>query len=359
MVWVIVETMSTYLSTKMRRASQSLWSKLDHHLLPVSKEGVVLAISGGPDSRALLESIADWPNRAQAGPFLVVSLDHEVRHEAKAEARFIYMRAKRLGFKAHYESLKSDKSGEKDLRKVRYQALCQIANRHSFKAICTAHHEDDDAEGYFMALMGVGGGELGASMKEASKIGNFILVRPFLSLSKTDLGLFLTLKNVTDFVRDRLDERSVGKRALVRNHIFPEIFKTVPQLKKRLAIFGRAQAEQQLEISRISKAALVWHPDEKTVTIKLDLGKSAIISAIWQVLKKWSSERDLRASKHTIERIMEDLQRASRDLGDLPRLDPNLNGFNLKGSSIKEYQFPGLVVLKGPKGLIAKRIDPL
>lgn len=346
--------MSTFFSTKKRRAEQVLWSKLDEHLLPHAKDGVILAISGGPDSRALLESIALWPNR-RCGRFLVVSLDHGVRHEAKKEAQFIFMRAKRLGFNAHFRSISCEKNSEKDLRHARYEALAQIARKNHCRIICTAHHQDDDTEGYFMALMGVGGGELGASMSESTPLREFTLVRPFLELTKKDLLLSLSFKGLTDFVRDRLDEESQGMRAQVRNIIFPELFKKAPGLKSRLASFGHSQNLQRKAINKISLDAVDWL-DEKTATIRTDLDQSIIISAIWQILKKWSDGKDLRACKHTIDRLMDDLPGCPKTKAS--RLDPSSNAFNLKALSVKEYQFPGVVVFKGPKDMVAKRIDP-
>lgn len=340
--------MSTLLKTRKRRAEQILWSKLDQHLLPHADNGVILAISGGPDSRSLLESVALWPNRSK-GRFLVVSLDHGQRLEASREAQYIYMRARRLGFWAHHEKIAQKKCSEKDLRLLRYQALTRIAQQYYFKALCTAHHQDDDAEGYFMALMGVGGGELGASMSEISTFNNLTLIRPFLTLTKQDLLLTLSFAGQTDFVRDRLDENSAGQRAKVRNIIFPELFKKAPGLKKRLANFGHNQSQQSLTLEKLGLKAVDWHPDQRTARLQVDLDKSVIISGLWQILKKWSDGRDLRASKHTIDRIVGDL--------DDPCLDRGSNEFNLKGLSVKKYQFPGVVVFKGPKDMVARRID--
>ena len=52
-----------FLKTEKRRALQPLWNTFDEHLKPHENRGLLLAVSGGPDSLALLESFVRWPNR--------------------------------------------------------------------------------------------------------------------------------------------------------------------------------------------------------------------------------------------------------------------------------------------------------
>lgn len=113
--------------TQKRRVDQKLWNTLDEHLLTFVEHGVMLAVSGGPDSRALLEAVASWPRRHR-GRFLVVAIDHGVRKESSEEARLVTLRAKRLGFDAEVVPLRDVTSySEADLRKKRYEIFSALA----------------------------------------------------------------------------------------------------------------------------------------------------------------------------------------------------------------------------------------
>lgn len=329
-----------------------LWSELDHHAYPYLEHGIMLAVSGGPDSRALLEACGTWSKRNQ-GKIVVVSLDHQARLESAAESQFITMRAKRLGFVAVSESMINldQKLAEHDLRHARYQAFARIARQHQCQTIVTAHHADDDAEGYFMALMGHGGGELGASMQAQSIKDGLTICRPFLSLRKQDLLNALTLLGVTDFVEDSLDARGAGIRARVRNFIFPALFKEVPSLNKGLVNCGRRQAQQKKLIDNLAAEMVNFVGDEAVIDLKNSAEKALIIAALWHVLKKWSHNKDLRSSQATIDAMVDEIPAVFS-----PRLDPNTNAFNLRDLSAKQYHFPGVIVTKGLKNIVIRRI---
>jgi hypothetical protein len=90
-------------ATRTRRALQILWSKLDQFLAPHVSNGVLIAVSGGPDSRALLESLALWPKR-NLGRLHIATIDHGMRSESAREVKLLALRAQRLGFSVHEES---------------------------------------------------------------------------------------------------------------------------------------------------------------------------------------------------------------------------------------------------------------
>lgn len=350
--------MATFLATKKRRAYQVLWTKLDEHLSQFIGDGVVLAISGGPDSRALLEGVAQWPKRV-FGKFIVVSIDHNVRSEAKQEAKFISQRAQRLGFDAYDISLPKPqiRVGEKELRSQRYEYLWQMAKRYSCRVICTAHHRDDNAEGYFMSLMGVGGGELGAAMREVESINGMIICRPFLTLNKKELLLALSLDNHTDVVRDRLDEARYGERAYVRYDVFPELFKLAPQIKNRLSYFGKTQKEQAFVINKLAKSMVIWSDEGPKILLNSRTESAILVSALWHILKKLNHGGDLRSCAPVINNIAKEIELMHfPSAKDSVGLDPTLNGFNLNHLNVKHYHLPGVVVIKYPNEILVKRI---
>lgn len=353
--------MTTFLATKIRRALQLLWSQLDKHLLPVIDDGIVLAISGGPDSRALLEAIATWKHRAR-GNFIVSTVNHGLREGAQKEAELVLGRARRLGFKARLLTLGVLQShNEKDLREARLRLLMNVADEHGYRVIVTAHQRDDNAEGYMMALLGVGGGELGAAMNEIESFQRFILCRPFLSLTKAHLLSALTLMQQTDFVRDDLDEARVGKRALVRLEILPELAVRTHDVNARLQAFARAQKQQQTYIDQQASNLIIWTNDHHaTIAIDTQLDVALLTSAIWQVVKKISDGGDVRSAKSTINHVAAILVATNRNMRTRakPGLDRSSNGFNLEQLSVRQYQLPGAILFRHEREIVIRRVDP-
>lgn len=346
--------MATHYETQKRRAYQRLWNKLDEYLSAMRE--AVLAISGGPDSRALLEAVATWPQR-RAYRFRVVIVDHALRKEADHEARFVQQRAARLGFESRAVRLPLPAStAEHALRSARYDALFRIAREEGIKTVVTAHQGDDDAEGYLMALMGVGGGELGAAMAEIEYFDDMILCRPFLTLCKVDLLLALSMSMHTDFVRDSCDEARIGKRAFVRHEIVAELARHTPTLRHRLATFGRAQARQRSVVDKLAASLIAWRNDSASLSLEPKPDPALLTSALWQIIKYFGDGKDLRSAGTLIASIAEEVF-AEEILENHAKagLDPRLHGFNLKALSVKQYQVPGAVVFRARSEIQVRR----
>src|SRR5205085_12517102 len=133
------------------------------------RKGLVLAVSGGADSTALMLLVSRWDERP---PVLVVSVDHGLRPEAAAEARLVADNAARL--KLPVRIMPAGRAPEGNLqdwaRRVRYACLAEAARQAGFDTIATAHHQDDQAETFLLRLAR-GSGVYGlAAMRDAEEI---------------------------------------------------------------------------------------------------------------------------------------------------------------------------------------------
>lgn len=152
---------------------------------------LVLAVSGGSDSTALLYLASRWRARLTSGPALVaVTVDHGLRKESASEAKAVARLARKLGI-AH-RTLRWDepkpKSGLQDAaRQARYRLLAREAARRGARHVVTAHTLDDQAETVlFRLLRGSGFSGLAAMARETEFAGVTIL-RPLLDIPKTRL----------------------------------------------------------------------------------------------------------------------------------------------------------------------------
>jgi tRNA(Ile)-lysidine synthase len=152
---------------------------------------LLLAVSGGPDSIALMWLAARWRSTLARGPrLLAVTVDHGLRAEAAAEARAV----KRLARELDLEHRTLRWTGPKPAtglpaaaRSVRYRLLAKAARQSGATHILTAHTRDDQAETLLMRMLrGSGINGLSAMARETERDG-VRLARPFLDVAKSRL----------------------------------------------------------------------------------------------------------------------------------------------------------------------------
>ena len=131
---------------------------------------LILAVSGGPDSTALMVLAARWRERLKAKPKLIaVTVDHGLRKESKREAATVARLARKLKI-AHrtlrWRGRKPSSGLQQAARLARYSLLGEAARKAGTAYILTAHTLDDQAETVLIRLCrGSGLTGLGAMTK--------------------------------------------------------------------------------------------------------------------------------------------------------------------------------------------------
>ncbi|MBB4362770.1 tRNA(Ile)-lysidine synthase [Bradyrhizobium sp. CIR18] len=152
---------------------------------------LVLAVSGGPDSVALMWLAARWQRSLARGPRLtVVTIDHGLRREAAREAREVKRLATELGLPhrtLRWRGAKPKTGLPAAAREARYRLLAQAARAVGASHVLTAHTRDDQAETLLMRLLR-GSGLAGLSaMASLSERDGIVLARPLLEVPKSQL----------------------------------------------------------------------------------------------------------------------------------------------------------------------------
>ncbi len=158
-------------------------------------DALVLAVSGGPDSVALMHFAASCAEaaRGRGMPFprlAVATVDHGLRPGSRREAELVVAEAARLGL----DALVLTWQGEKPMSRLqerarhhRYALLVDGARRLGASHLATAHTLDDQAE-TLLFRMARGSGPAGlAGMRRASMREGLHHVRPFLGVAKARL----------------------------------------------------------------------------------------------------------------------------------------------------------------------------
>lgn len=240
------------------------WGRLE-----LAREGrVVVAVSGGADSTALLAACAELARAELLKVELVAAhLEHGLRGAAgEADARWVEELARGLGVecvvgraRVGERAEKSKDNLEQAARRARYEFLGRTAREHAAQLVLTAHTQDDQAETVLMRLLRGSGTEGLAGipplrrMQEAD--GALVLARPLLCWARR--------AETEEFCREhglapRTDEMNLDERfarVRVRRKLLPllESFnpRAVEALARTAALLREDAATLEVEAARL------------------------------------------------------------------------------------------------------------
>ena len=166
---------------------------------------IALAVSGGPDSTALMLLAARWRDALTTKPKLVaVTVDHGLRKESKGEAAAVARLARKLNIPhrtVRWNGRKPSTGVQEKARAARYRLLGEAAQRAGAAHILTAHTLDDQAETVLIRMSrGSGLTGLGAMTRIAPLPPDgkslVVLVRPLLDITKARLIATLDIAKI-------------------------------------------------------------------------------------------------------------------------------------------------------------------
>ena len=204
------------------------WRKLR---LPVSDATIVVAVSGGADSSALLLAIEELKNQQKLHVSVCVAhLDHRLRKSSAKDAKWVSELAAKLGFRAIVGRSKvaddaraNSDNLEQAARKARYAFLERTAKKVSATYVLTAHTMDDQAETVLLRLMrgsagfGLGGME---ALRPLAHNSSIKLARPLLWARRIETEDYCRLRKIS-FLSDEMNEDHAFARVRVRKQLLP------------------------------------------------------------------------------------------------------------------------------------------
>jgi tRNA(Ile)-lysidine synthase len=241
---------------------------------------LVVALSGGPDSTALLAILAVL-RKKYALTLHAAHLDHGLSRAAASHRRHALSAAKR--FEARFHLKKTDvaakarrerRSLEEAGRRARYDFLRSVAGKTGASAIVTGHTLDDQAETVLLRLLRGTGPKGLAGIRPVRDERGTPVIRPFLGVEKKTLLSFLR-ENKIGFSTDPTNRSKDFTRNRVRHGLLPYLAKTFnPRAKHALASLADACAETQDAVER--SAAAVW----SRASVKAKRGVSLRVAAL-------------------------------------------------------------------------------
>jgi tRNA(Ile)-lysidine synthase len=201
---------------------------------------VLVAVSGGPDSMALLDVLARLAQRL-GFTLLAHGVDHGLRSEAARELELAAAHAEKLGVRFESTRVAVAPGGnlQARARSARYAALEAARAEGAATLVATAHHADDRAETVLLRLLR-GAGPRGLAVLPARADHK---IRPFLRARKSDILAHLARHHVP-FVEDPSNRDRRHQRVRVREELLPLLAELSPGIVGHLNALADALATE-------------------------------------------------------------------------------------------------------------------
>jgi tRNA(Ile)-lysidine synthase len=235
---------------------ENVKATIERHELISRGDRVLVAVSGGPDSVALLHLLHELREELDV-ELEVAHLQHGIRGEdAKQDARFVAELTELLKLPFHLKEIDlprmKSNAGRGNLeawaREERYRFFADVVRERKLDKVATAHTEDDQAETVLMWLLrgsgvkGLGGMSPLHLRRSVDSINTLTVIRPLLKISKGEIVEYLEERKI-NYRRDlsNLDA------SLLRNWIRLEL---LPKIQQRVGSGFSARLSRQTELLR-------------------------------------------------------------------------------------------------------------
>ncbi len=223
----------------MENAYKYILDQLDLHY----GETVVVAVSGGPDSMALLHLLTRIKQAIDIN-IVCAHVNHNVRKESADELLFVEKFCMRHS--VIFESMKIEEYGDdnfhNEARTKRYSYFEKLVEKYHARYLFTAHHGDDLIETILMRIV------RGSTLKgysgfaEYVKMPNYIVVRPLIKVTKDEIIKY-DKQHKINYVLDSSNQKDVYTRNRFRKYIVPEFKKEDKNVHAKFYKFSRTLLE--------------------------------------------------------------------------------------------------------------------
>ena len=240
-----------------------------------AQEPVLLGLSGGADSSALLVMLAE--HAKQVGSRIYAAhLNHGIRgDEADRDEQFCKELCLRVGVEFISKKLdipaiaaSSGESVETAARNARYDFFYEIMKQKGIRILATAHNADDNLETIlFNIARGTGLGGL-CGIPESRPMGDCVVIRPILTMEKKEIISFCKSNGIS-FVTDSTNADNEYTRNKIRNRIIPILREINPNAVKNASRMTESLKDDSLCLQSMAD----WFVEELGGNYSIELEK--------------------------------------------------------------------------------------
>lgn len=256
------------VSPRRRSAAQTAAPNADDavraamHRLPADARPLVLAVSGGGDSMALLHAFAQWGRDRVA---TVATFDHGTGVHARDAADLVAAESRRLGLPVVRQRALRAGRNEAEWREARWTFLKRVARAHGAR-VATAHTEDDQLETIVQRwFRGAGARGLAALAARGP------VVRPFLGLTRAQLDAFREARSIPSLIDPANYDRR-HQRVRMRRDLLPLYEQVSPAFRAAVLSIGERAAQWRDDVDAlvetmpfVRRSEGVWQLERRAV----------------------------------------------------------------------------------------------
>ncbi|MGL4826253.1 MAG: tRNA lysidine(34) synthetase TilS [Vibrionaceae bacterium] len=279
----------------------------------VAPSHIVLALSGGMDSRVLLDLLAMYRDLHPQHTYLAVHVHHGISANADSWLAQCQTFARQADIPFVYQKVQVISQGEgleSAARKLRYQAISRYLQRGSI--VLTGQHSDDQAETFLLALKR-GSGLAGlASMPQVRDFGLGVMVRPLLHVSREEIENYAKERELT-WVEDESNQDCRFDRNFIRHQWLPVAKARWPSVVKTINRTAALCAQQQALLDEL----LLEH-DKKVQqddgSVALDVLRGYSKPMQMALLRRWLDQRaQLNLTQAQLQQLLQSVIEAAPD----------------------------------------------
>jgi tRNA(Ile)-lysidine synthase len=261
---------------------------------------VLIAVSGGPDSIALLDLFAEVaPERRLE--LRVVHFDHGIDPESAAVADRVRELAERYRLPFELGSARLGPGASETLaRRERLRWFQQVLSTHQPALLATAHHADDQIETMLMRFLRGSGpsGLAGIAERRGS------LIRPLLRIERAELAERVARIGIRPWI-DPANRDPSHLRAWLRNEVIPLLAARLPDLRRRLQSAREVFEKDRLAWESVSKElpGLDFRSENGAVSVAASPLGGYSSTVVRSVLKAVGRAMGLRLDERAVDRM--------------------------------------------------------
>ena len=214
------------MGTRKFNLENKIFDTIKKYNLIKKGDRILVAVSGGPDSMCLLNSLINLKEKLKIKEILVAHVNHMLREEAEEETKYVedFCNSKQIKIFVKYVNIKEIKvknkiSEELAGREERYKFFEEIAKNENINKIAIAHNYNDNAETVLMHLLR-GSGLSGISGIEPISNGKYI--RPLIKCNREEIESYCKEKKLEPKF-DKSNNDNKYYRNKIRNLLIPYI----------------------------------------------------------------------------------------------------------------------------------------
>lgn len=221
------------------------------HRLINENDTILVAVSGGPDSLALLHYLYEKKQELSLS-IIAVTVDHGLRGE-ESRADTAYVRTVCENLSVPLEEVSVDVAGYKQdkhkgtqeaARELRYETFSEVMRTYKADSLALGHHGDDQVETLFMQLVRGASPASVTGMPVSRKFASGRIIRPFLTVTKPELERYCASRNITPRY-DPSNEETKYTRNAFRHQLLPFLKQQNPKLHEHIQAYSERRYEDE------------------------------------------------------------------------------------------------------------------